>query len=85
MHMLRLYSPADLEACPLDKWGILDPGTERRDAEGKRQAREDGESRRGVRLTIAMSPSAPELDLILVPGVAFDAQCNRVSSEHRVS
>lgn len=42
MHMLRLYSPADLEACPLDRWGILDPGTERRDPEGKGQAREDG-------------------------------------------
>lgn len=40
MHMLRLYSPADLEACPLDKWGILDPGTRRYD---KDERREDGE------------------------------------------
>jgi 5-formyltetrahydrofolate cyclo-ligase len=42
MHMLRLYSPADLAGCPLDKWGILDPGTRRHDAEGER---EDGELR----------------------------------------
>lgn len=40
MRMLRLYSPADLEACPLDKWGILDPGETRRDTGEKR---EDGE------------------------------------------
>jgi 5-formyltetrahydrofolate cyclo-ligase len=40
MRMLRLYSRADLEACPLDKWGILDPGETRRDTGEKR---EDGE------------------------------------------
>ncbi|WOO84554.1 5-formyltetrahydrofolate cyclo-ligase [Vanrija pseudolonga] len=67
MEMLRLYSPADLAACPLDKWGILDPGTVRRDAG------HDGERREDVNDT-----SAPALDLILVPGVAFDAACNRV-------
>ncbi|TXT07314.1 hypothetical protein VHUM_03484 [Vanrija humicola] len=63
MEMLRLYSPADLAACPLDKWGILDPGTARRDAGHEGQPRED---------------EAPPLDLILVPGVAFDAACNRL-------
>ena len=41
MDMLRLYTLQDMKACPLDKWGILDPGTERRDVEGKR---EDGKS-----------------------------------------
>ena len=37
MDMLRLYSLQDMKACPLDKWGILDPGTGRRDAEGERE------------------------------------------------
>jgi 5-formyltetrahydrofolate cyclo-ligase len=37
MDMLRLYSLADMHACPLDKWGILDPGLDRRDVEGKRE------------------------------------------------
>lgn len=37
MDMLRLYSTADMEACPLDKWGILDPGTHRRDLQGERE------------------------------------------------
>ena len=41
MDMLRLYTSEDMKACPLDKWGILDPGTERRDVAGKR---EDGQS-----------------------------------------
>lgn len=41
MRMLRLYSPKDLESCPLDKWGILDPGEWRRDMEGQVK-REDG-------------------------------------------
>lgn len=41
MDMLRLYNTADLEACPLDKWGILDPGTHRRDVPS--EVREDGE------------------------------------------
>jgi 5-formyltetrahydrofolate cyclo-ligase len=80
MEMLRLYSSADLAACPLDKWGILDPGTHRRDI--VEQVREDGglwEVYTTVRLTPqAMDPAAPELDVILVPGVAFDAECNRV-------
>jgi len=41
MDMLRLYNEADLAACPLDKWGILDPGTHRRDLPD--QSRENGE------------------------------------------
>ncbi|WVQ94381.1 5-formyltetrahydrofolate cyclo-ligase [Kwoniella sp. CBS 9459] len=64
MKMLKLYNPADLEKCPLDKWGILDPGLERRDKEGV--ARQD-----------SMEVDEP-LDLILIPGVAFDEQCNRL-------
>lgn len=40
MRMLRLYSQEDLGGCPLDKWGILDPGTTRRD--GGREERQDG-------------------------------------------
>ncbi|WWC90290.1 5-formyltetrahydrofolate cyclo-ligase [Kwoniella dendrophila CBS 6074] len=65
MKMLRLYSPADLEKCPLDKWGILDPGETRNDVEG--DIRED-----------AINRSASPLDVILIPGVAFDEQCNRL-------
>lgn len=42
MEMLRLYSPADLAGCPLDEWGILDPGTGRRDAGHEGERREDG-------------------------------------------
>lgn len=75
MYMLRLYSPSDLAACPTDKWGILDPGTKRHDIEG---AREDGVVPIPVELMTVMDPAAPPLDLILVPGVAFDAHCNRV-------
>lgn len=44
MHMLRLYNTADLEACPLDKWGILDPGETRRDPGHEGEKRQDGES-----------------------------------------
>lgn len=38
--MLRLYSTQDLENCPLDRWGIVDPGVERRDMD--KSLREDG-------------------------------------------
>lgn len=41
MRMLRIYSPRDLQSCPLDKWGILDPGGWRRDVE-EEVKREDG-------------------------------------------
>jgi hypothetical protein len=40
MKMLRLYSTTDLEACPLDKWGILDPGLVRRDVEGSERRKD---------------------------------------------
>lgn len=43
MKMLRLYSQEDLRHCPLDKWGILDPGTHRREAGKESEEREDGE------------------------------------------
>ena len=33
MRMLRLYSLEDLKSCPLDRWGILDPGEWRRDVD----------------------------------------------------
>ncbi|OWZ56739.1 5-formyltetrahydrofolate cyclo-ligase [Cryptococcus neoformans var. grubii Br795] len=65
MRMLRLYSTQDLENCPLDRWGIVDPGVERRDMD--KSLRED-----------AMNPKAPAMDLILIPGVAFDEECNRL-------
>lgn len=42
--MLRLYSEDDLARCPLDKWGILDPGTHRREQGLESEAREDGKS-----------------------------------------
>jgi len=41
MRMLRLYSLRDLAKCPLDKWGIPDPGEARREVEGE-VMREDG-------------------------------------------
>lgn len=65
MRMLRLYTTQDLESCPLDRWGIIDPGVERKDVENS--LRED-----------AMSSKAPAMDLILIPGVAFDEECNRL-------
>ncbi|KAE8541296.1 5-formyltetrahydrofolate cyclo-ligase [Cryptococcus gattii VGV] len=65
MRMLRLYSIQDLENCPLDRWGIIDPGVERKDVE--KSLRED-----------AMSSKASAMDLILIPGVAFDEECNRL-------
>jgi 5-formyltetrahydrofolate cyclo-ligase len=40
--MLRLYSEEDLAHCPLDKWGILDPGTHRRELGKESEPREDG-------------------------------------------
>jgi 5-formyltetrahydrofolate cyclo-ligase len=42
MKMLRLYSEEDLARCPLDKWGILDPGTHRREPGKEAELREDG-------------------------------------------
>ena len=42
MKMLRLYSEEDLAHCPLDKWGILDPGTHRREVGKESESREDG-------------------------------------------
>jgi len=42
MKMLRLYSEEDLARCPLDKWGILDPGTHRRELGKEEDTREDG-------------------------------------------
>ena len=46
MRMLRLYTSEDMDLCPLDKWGILDPGEYRRDAVDQPDGlkREDGES-----------------------------------------
>lgn len=43
MEMLRLYSKEDLDQCPTDKWGILDPGLERYDdSKGSTGSRENG-------------------------------------------
>ena len=82
MRMLRLYSKADLEQCPLDKWGILDPGQSRRDIISK-DKRQDGELRESYSTLVAhqvvMDTDIDPLDLVLLPGVAFDENCNRVS------
>lgn len=43
MQMLRLYNKEDLNACPLDKWGIVDPGRTRKDV-GEETQRENGRS-----------------------------------------
>jgi len=81
MEMLKLYSLEDLKGCPLDKWGILDPGTSRYDVSG--ETRENGKlcfkDERPLRtLMVVMDTQAQPLDLILLPGVAFDGECNRV-------
>lgn len=99
MKMLRLYSTEDLHRCPLDKWGILDPGTHRREPGREAELREDGTwivtvsvshstgspevGCTGGGLTKAdlsvLSEGVPPVDLILLPGVAFDTKSNRVS------
>ena len=84
--MLRLYSAEDLVRCPLDPWGIPDPGPTRLDAERSVQ-RESGERCRsnGRRIcaddgsSSVTDPMVQAMDLILIPGVAFDRECNRVS------
>ncbi|GFZ44475.1 hypothetical protein JCM24511_02197 [Saitozyma sp. JCM 24511] len=68
MRMLRLYSPEDMQRCPLDKWGILDPGEYRLDVPDEQHERRED----------ALDGTAPDLDLILLPGVAFDEECNRL-------
>ena len=84
MRMLRLYSLTDLHNCPLDNWGILDPGLRRRDIE-EAQKREDGMCWQGllgywIDVLVVKWEDTPPLDLVLLPGVAFDRDCNRVSS-----
>ena len=80
MEMLRLYSLEDLKLCPLDKWGIVDPGLARKDVKGNR---ENGTScLHDACLTIVFDRTAEPLDVILLPGVAFDQDCNRVSPHH---
>jgi 5-formyltetrahydrofolate cyclo-ligase len=44
MQMLRVYSQEDLKNCPLDKWGLLDPGAKRREPGKEEEEREDGMS-----------------------------------------
>jgi 5-formyltetrahydrofolate cyclo-ligase len=80
MRMLRLYSPRDLKGCPTDKWGILDPGVTRFDTTGH-AVREDGGHDYDYWQLIypVMDQGSPKLDLILLPGVAFDSDFNRVS------
>ncbi|KAI5448807.1 hypothetical protein NCC49_006355 [Naganishia albida] len=65
MRMLRLYSAADYAHLPRDRWGIPDAGAARADVEGEK--RED-----------CMSPDAPIMDVILVPGVCFDSKFQRL-------
>lgn len=55
MKMLRLYSEEDLAQCPLDKWGILDPGTHRRELGKEREVREDGPLFRPLSSQVLMS------------------------------
>jgi 5-formyltetrahydrofolate cyclo-ligase len=85
MRMLRLYSEDDLARCPLDKWGILDPGTHRREEGLENESRENGKLHFAFVLEpeakkIVLDEGAPQLDLILLPGVAFDIKSNRVST-----
>ncbi|KAJ9119078.1 hypothetical protein QFC22_003569 [Naganishia vaughanmartiniae] len=68
MRMLRLYSTQDWESLKRDKWGIPDAGTERKDVDSN-SSRED---------CMSEDHSQPPLDVILVPGVAFDSQFQRL-------
>ncbi|KAH8089758.1 5-formyltetrahydrofolate cyclo-ligase, partial [Filobasidium floriforme] len=69
MRMLRLYTRQDFEGCPRDKWGIPDAGRVRLDRQ---------EGMEEVRRQDAEDVGAEPLDMILVPGVAFDRGCGRV-------
>ncbi|KIY62310.1 5-formyltetrahydrofolate cyclo-ligase [Cylindrobasidium torrendii FP15055 ss-10] len=63
MRFLRIYDTADLQAVkPVGKWGIREPLDSYGDA-----PRQD-----------ARDASAADLDVILVPGVAFDRACARL-------
>lgn len=82
--MLRLYSQEDLRRCPLDKWGIMDPGTHRREEGKEMEEREDSKSSPRIipgqdAHPAVLSEGVPPIDLVLLPGVAFDVKSNRVS------
>ena len=62
MDMVRIINKQDLESLPLDKWGIPSPKEEYGHPPMRREKALDD----------------AKLDLILVPGVAFDAACRRL-------
>ena len=78
MDMLALHSKEDLESLKPDAWGIptLD--------EGSIASRENALSGHGIDNVVAGANSAPEtshglgLDIMLVPGVAFDMENRRL-------
>ncbi|CAA7264281.1 unnamed protein product [Cyclocybe aegerita] len=63
MDFLRVYDQADLEDLPSGTWGIREPG-EMWDAQNLKRGRVSG--------------TKGELDVILVPGVAFDRSLSRL-------
>ena len=71
MDMVSLHSQADYEAFKPDKWGIPVPDTTSISGRLRclRTGSEDTTSNKGAR---------SKLDLIVVPGVAFDKDCRRL-------
>ncbi|KZT62910.1 5-formyltetrahydrofolate cyclo-ligase [Calocera cornea HHB12733] len=63
MSMLRLYSVQDMQTLQKNSWGIPEPGP----TDGPDGQRED-----------VLGPACEGLDLILMPGVAFDRNLGRV-------
>lgn len=62
MDMVKIIDKQDLQTLPLDKWGIPSPKAEYGDPPMRRET----------------APDDTKLDLILVPGVAFDAARRRL-------
>lgn len=72
MDMLRLQDEQDLQSLKPDKWGIPSLSPESIDE------RENGLGGKGVDDSSDVSDSVNILDLILMPGIAFDTAHNRL-------
>jgi 5-formyltetrahydrofolate cyclo-ligase len=68
MHMLKTPSLADVKSFPSNRWGIPEPPS--------LEGRENGLHYLGTLLKPALDGKG--LDLIVVPGVAFDRDMNRL-------
>jgi len=65
MDFLRIYSPVDLASLPSGLWGIREPG-------------ENWENGRRAKILESMDANEERLDLIILPGVAFDRVLHRL-------